>query len=96
MRILAVVLVVLVLGMGYTTYVAWHKGQTHAAVLEASEDELNGLRKEKVRLVDENGRLKTSNTTMKAQLAESVATIEHLRNMPFMTPPQPGLLLKKK
>lgn len=96
MKVLVAVLVILSLGMGYTTYVAWHKGQEQAVAMQIAEDELNGLRKEKVRLADENIRLKTTNTTAKAQLLEAIAAIEEMRNTPTLTNPQLAHPLRKR
>lgn len=96
MRILVTVLAILILGMGYTVYLAWHKGQAQAVAIQAVEHEIEGLRKESVRLSEENNRLKSVNTTTKNQLAESLATIEQMRNTPVVTAPQLSHPLRKR
>ena len=95
MRILVAVLIILVMGMGYTTYVTWHKGQTQAVVTEASEDEKNGLRKDNSRLIEENNHLKSVNTKIKGQLTTIQGESDSLRQMvdmvrktPVVGPPQ--------
>lgn len=96
MRVLVAVLIILTFGMGYTVYVVWHRGQTQAAATQVAEDEIEGLRKENVRLAEESNRLKAANTTTKNQLAESLATIEQMRNTPVVTDPQLSVPLRKR
>lgn len=82
--------------MGYTAYLTWHKGQEQTVATQASQDEIDGLRKENGRLSDENARLKANNTKQATLLLEALAAIEEIRNTPTLTDPQPAFPLRKQ